>query len=136
MINDYVDGMGSAPRSAASGLVTVLWVGGLAYVGYKILSKPPRRVSKKKRHSTKRRKSSTKQKYSSRFLRRARATTIPMRYGQGSAAKLVMAGANLGGARLKAEDWVAEQNKLKSLNRKRKKKSSRRALRYSTRYAV
>ncbi len=131
-LSDYVDGLGATTGGVASGLVTVLWVGGLGYVGYKILKQSAPRRSKSRRRSTKRRKSAAKKRYSSRFLRRARATTIPMQYGHGSGAKRVMAGARLGGGKLKAADWVDEQNKLKQLNRKRRKSSRKKALRYST----
>jgi len=80
--------------------------GYIAYLSYRSLypKRKKKRAIKKRRISTKIKRASSK-KISSKRMRIIRATTIPMR----------MFKARSGGMKLKAEDWVAEQRKLKSL---------------------
>ncbi len=101
-------------------VILVALIGAGTYSALKDFSriKRGRRKTKKIRMKA-RRKSSRKaakkisKRYTSRFLRRARATTLPMRMYRAHTSKK-----HLG---LKAEDWVAEQEKLKILNRREKK---------------
>lgn len=98
------------------GKIASLAIGGvLLYIGYKAfdsLYSPKSKRKSKKRPSQRRKSSSLKGKFSSRFLRRARATTLPMRfYKTHSSRRRRM---------MKAEDWVGEQLKLQELNKKQK----------------
>lgn len=112
MLDDYVDGMGAAnAKGLASGAVTILWVGGLAYVTYKILNKPAARRSKSaagKRKSGRKRAKSGKR--GSRAARRARAVTKRLYFDRRDQTM-----------KQRASDWVAEQER-----------KQRKSLRYAT----
>lgn len=78
----------------------------LAYWGYRQMKRKPRKRSKRKMAGIASRVSPRRK--SSKAMRIIRATTVPMR---------MFADKN-GEMKLKAEDWVAEQRKLKDLAKK------------------
>ncbi len=118
MTGDYIDGCGLGSEIGArfDSLAFAALFAGVGYIAYRSLY-PGKRRRKGKRRSTKRRlKASRGKRYSSKKMSRARATTIPMRYFQDKRG---------GGLKLKAEDWVREQAKLKTLNGKKSKRRAR-----------
>ncbi len=95
----------------AFNLVVAIPLAYVAYLSYRQLYGKPKKKRRKmkQKFASKKRVSSKKValgRVSSRALRFARATTIPMRMFKDRNSKTL---------KLKAEDWVAEQRKLKSL---------------------
>ncbi len=116
-VGDYAENLGDWTPSSntlarGESLALAIFFGWVSYKAYKGLigkTKSRRKSSRKIRHKT----TSSVKKHTSRFLRRAAATTVPMRFFKTHSSRKRTG--------LKAEDWVNEQLKLMSLNKKRKK---------------